>query len=362
MKKLTLSHLDDLYIGSAILGAGGGGDPSLFYMIAKHQMEKTGDPVQMITCSELTPDDLVIPVGIMGAPMVEIEKIPTGLEYNPLIKTLEQTLGKKVTVVMGIEIAGSNGFLPFIVACQLGLPILDADMMGRAFPEVQMCSSHLFGAPSSPGFAADCLGNVVTIHANNNVILEKLGRQITISMGSWSAFSLCPISGTEAQRCTIHKSFTKAIAIGKAHREAKKNGEDPLEAVLNICKGVCIGSGKITDIDRAISKGFLKGKVTIQGKTEKIEISFQNEFLIAKCNGKITATTPDIISLLEQETGEPVTNETLRFGLKVNVIVLPSPPVWTTKEGLALVGPRHFGYETDYQPIAKSKFATTGKI
>lgn len=355
MKKLTLNQLDDLYIGSAILGAGGGGDPSLFYMIAKHQMEKMGTPVNMITCSELKPEDFVIPVGIMGAPMVEIEKIPTGLEYNSLIETLEETLGKKITVVMGIEIAGSNAFLPFIVASQLGLPILDADMMGRAFPEVQMCSSHLYGAPSSPGFAADCLGNVVTIHAKNNVVLEKLGRQVTISMGSWSAFSLCPITGLEAQRCTIHKSFTKAIAIGKAHREAKIEGKDPMEAVLNICKGVCIGSGKITDIDRAISKGFLRGNVTIQNKTDKIEIAFQNEFLIAKCNGKIMATTPDIISLMEKETGEPVTNESLRFGLKVNVIVLPSPPVWTSKEGLALVGPRHFGYETDYLPISKSK-------
>jgi hypothetical protein len=354
MKKLTLDSLDDLLVGSAILGSGGGGDSAYSYMMAKHQIEKFG-PVPVIKCSELKEEDLIIPVGIMGAPLVEFEKIQTGLEYNPLIQILEKTIGKKATVIMPIEVAGGNAFLPTIVANQLGLPVLDADMMGRAFPEVQMCSSHLFGAPSSPGFVADCLGNTVVIHAKNNQVLEKIGRQITISMGSWSAFALCPLSGPEAQRCTIHKSISKAISIGKAHREAKKNREDPLEAVLNICKGVCIGSGKITDIDRAISKGFLKGNVTIQNKTEKMEICFQNEFLLAKCNGKVLATTPDIITLLEQETGEPVTSDSIRFGLKVNLIVLPSPPVWTTKEGLSLVGPRHFGYETDYQPIQKCK-------
>ncbi|CCB87585.1 MULTISPECIES: DUF917 domain-containing protein [Parachlamydia] len=354
MKKLTLDQLDDLTIGSAILGSGGGGDPAYFYMMTKHLMEKLG-PVSMIKSSELKPDDLVLPMGMIGAPLVETEKFPTGLEYISLIRDVENVTGKKVTVLMPCEAAGSNAFFPIMVANQLGLPILDADLMGRAFPEVQMCSNRLLGLPSAPAFISDWRGNSVIINAQTPLTLEKIARQITISIGSWGVFADRPMSADEAEKYTIPKSMSRALSIGKVHREAKAAGTDPLEAVLTLCKGFWIGSGKITDIDRAISKGFQKGNVVIQNKNDRMEICFQNEYLLAKCNGKILATTPDIIMLMEQETGEPITSESLRFGLKVNLIALPSPSIWTTKQGLSVVGPRYFGYETDYLPIQKSK-------
>jgi DUF917 family protein len=169
-------------------------------------------------------------------------------------------------------------------------------------------------------------------------------------MGSTNAYGFYPLTGEQVERCALQKTISKAIAIGKVHREAKVKGSDPLEAVLERCKGICIGSGKIVDIDRLISKGFLNGVVTIRNKQDKIELIFQNEYLMAKLNGQIAATTPDILMLLEQETGTPVTSEFLHFGLKVNLVVLPAPSVWTTAAGLALVGPRRFGYEVDYYP------------
>ncbi|MBS4167675.1 DUF917 domain-containing protein [Parachlamydia sp. AcF125] len=354
MKKLTVDQLDDLAIGSAILGSGGGGDPAYFYMMANYLMEKLG-PVSIIKTSELKPDDFILPLGMIGAPLVETEKFPTGREYVSLIRDVETATGRKVTVLMPCEAAGSNAFVPVMIGNQLGLPVLDADLMGRAFPEVQMCSNRLLGLPPAPAFISDCLGNSVIINAQNSLTLEKIARQITISMGSWGLFADRPMTAQEAEKCVIHKSMSRALSIGKAHREAKAKGTDPLEAVLNLCKGLCIGTGKITDIDRTISKGFLKGSVAIQNKNDRLEICFQNEYLLAKCNGKILATTPDIIMLMEQETGEPITSESLRFGLKVDLIVLPSPSIWTTKQGLAVVGPRYFGYETDYLPIQKSR-------
>lgn len=354
MKKLTLDNLDDLAIGSAILGSGGGGDTSYAHMMAKYQMEKT-EFVSLINFSELDPEDLVLPIGIMGAPLAELEKILNGNEFLFMFEKLEKTLEKKINAILPFEIGGANAFVPLMVASQMNLPVLDADTMGRAFPEGQMSSCNLLGASPTPGFVTDCLGNTAIIHATNSRMMEKISRHVTIAMGSIAAFGFYPLSGFQAEKCTLHKSVSKAISIGRAHRKAKEEGSDPLEAVLNLCKGIYIGSGRITDIDRAISKGFLNGSVTLQSSDEQIVVYFQNEYLVAKRNDKIVATTPDILMLLEQETGTPITSESIQYGLRANLIALPAPPIWTTSSGLELVGPRHFGYEVDYQPIQKPK-------
>lgn len=354
MKKLNVDSLKDLALGGAILGSGGGADPDLHYMITKVQMEKTG-PVPLINFSELKPTDLILPIGVIGAPSAETEKLSSGNEFEILIGYVEKALKKKVTVLMPFEIGGGCGFISIHAASKLGLSVLDADTMGRAFPEAQMSSCNLLGACPSPGFITDCLGNTTVIYTRNTETLEKIGRQVAVAMGSIAAFGFFPLTPKEAEKYTFHKSVSRALSIGKVLREARENGQDPIHALLNHCKGVKIGSGKITDIDRVISRGFLYGAVTIHNKSEKIELDFQNEYLVAKRDGKIVATTPDILMLLEQETGLPIDSQHLQYGLKVHLVALPAASHWTTPAGLTLVGPRHFGYEIDYHPISNYK-------
>jgi DUF917 family protein len=356
MKKFYIENIPDLAIGSAILGSGGGGDSVQPAMMAKIQMQKTG-PISLINYSELKKDDVILPIGYLGAPSAEYEKLPNGREFETMFEYLKKTLNIEITVLMPFEIGGGNALVPFAEAARMGLPILDADTMGRAFPEAQMCSCHLQGVSPSPGFLTDSQGNTMIIYASGTKILEKIGRQAAVAMGSVAAFGFFPLKTEEVERCTFTKSITKAMSLGKTVRESREKGKDPLEAILNLCKGIKIGSGKITDIDRSISGGFLYGKTVIETKNDKIELDFQNEFLVAKRQGNIVATTPDILMLLEQGTGTPIDSTQLQFGLKVHVIALPAPSLWATPAGLELVGPRHFGYDVDYHPIINTKKA-----
>ncbi len=41
--------------------------------------------------------------------------------------------------VMSCEIGGANGLEPLAIAARMELPVVDADFMGRAFPELQVC-------------------------------------------------------------------------------------------------------------------------------------------------------------------------------------------------------------------------------
>lgn len=354
MKKLTCYELDCLAIGSAILGSGGGGDPSYDILMAKYQIEQCG-PIHLLDIQELDENALVVPLAFMGAPLVSIEKIPSGREFIQMMPILEKTMGKSPTVLMPAEIGGGNAFTPLTAACQLGLPVLDADTIGRAFPELQMSSCSVFGHPSDPAFITDSFGNTTVIHAKNSLTVEKLARQITIAMGSSSAIAIYLMSGTQAKKMTVPGSISRAIEIGGAFLKARKEKTSPVEAVLAVTGGIKIISGKIVDIHQTVEGGFLTGYVMIQKEGLSCKMIYKNEYLMALCNDKVVATTPDILMLLEQETGKPITSESLQFGLQVELIALPSPSIWKTPQGLSLVGPQAFGLNAEYKPIGTSQ-------
>jgi DUF917 family protein len=61
--------------------------------------------------------------------------------------------------------------------------------------------------------------------------------------------------------------------------------------------------------------------------------------------------TPDLITVLDAETGTPITTEGIRYGARCVVIGIPCDNKWRTDRGIELVGPRYFGYDTDYIPV-----------
>jgi DUF917 family protein len=83
-------------------------------------------------------------------------------------------------------------------------------------------------------------------------------------------------------------------------------------------------------------------------------VEFQNEFLIARHDEVVVATTPDIISIVDAETLRNIGSESVRYGQRVKVIALEAPTILTTPAALAVVGPRAFGMELDYRSIRNS--------
>ena len=67
---------------------------------------------------------------------------------------------------------------------------------------------------------------------------------------------------------------------------------------------------------------------------------------------------PDLIMILELDTGAPITTESLRFGQRVAVIGLPAHDLLKTPEALKVVGPKAFGYpDLTFRPMAVRKKA-----
>lgn len=324
--------LDALAIGAAILGSGGGGAPSYNRKLTEYCFVQYGTP-KIIPPDKLSEDDFILPVAFMGAPLVALEKLPSGKEFPAILHALEKECGRKITALVAAEIGGANAFTPLWVGALLGLPVVDGDLIGRAFPELQMNSCHLHGLSCSPSALADATGDVLVMYPDSMEELERIARAETVRRGSRAAIALPPMSGDVAKKVLVPGTLTQAIQLGKALS---------LEDLLTVGRGRLIGEGIITDVNHTITGGFLQGNIRIEGK-ETLELRYQNEFLVAKGNHGIVARTPSIITVLDQEFSTPITTAELAFGLSVKVIVLEAPAIWETPKGMALVGPEYFG-------------------
>jgi len=361
MRRITVHDMDDLALGAAVLGTGGGGDPHIGKLTAAEAMRRHGD-VTLIDVGDLADDDLIVPAAMMGAPTVMVEKLPRGDEIVRAVESLQEYLGQPIRAVTPIEAGGLNSTTPFIVASHLGLPLLDADGMGRAFPELQMVTMTLHGIAATPMAIGDEKGNTAILNTVDNAWAERIARTMTIQMGGVAMIALYAMNGAQARRALVPGTVSLAIRLGGAIRGARARKADPIAAVLDVTGGQRLFKGKIVDVSRRTERGFARGEATIQGLDaddgHALVIQFQNENLIALKDGQVVATVPDLITVLDAETGEPVTTETLRYGFRVVVIGMPCAEAWRGPAALALVGPRVFGYDVDYSPLPTNGRAT----
>jgi len=217
MRQITAAQLDDIALGAAVLGTGGGGDPYIGKLMAKAAIERNG-PVTLLDPDELDDDALVIPSAMMGAPTVMLEKVPRGTEIVTAFNAIQDFLGRKATATMSIEAGGLNSTTPFIVAAELGIPLVDADTMGRAFPEIQMCTPTLYGVTATPMSIADEKGNSAIIRTVDNRWTESFARTLTIDMGCSAFIGLYPMSAAPRPASPAASRPSRARAPTPARR------------------------------------------------------------------------------------------------------------------------------------------------
>lgn len=355
MRKIGLSEIEDIALGAALLGAGGGGDPYVGKLVAIGAVEECG-PVTLLDPEEVPDDALIVPIAMMGAPTILSEKGIGGNEYKTLYKMVSQFYGKEIYAFMPIEAGGVNSMLPIAAAARLGLPMVDADAMGRAFPELQMVTFTIGGVKATPMALTDEKGNCVIFDTITNKWTEELARAVTMSCGGAVAVSMYCVDGATLKKYAVKNIVTRSQNLGEAIRKVKNDREGtPEENFLKFTEGFMLFKGKITDVLRETRDAFNFGKVVMDGigdfKGKKASVEFQNENLIAEIEGKILATAPDLICMVDTETFIPITTDAVKYGKRVMVVGLKCFEMWRTEAGLELVGPRYFGCDTDYIPI-----------
>lgn len=131
--------------------------------------------MRVVTPAAVPAEQLVVEAGYMGAPTVGIEKLDSSQAeaavhavlqaYRSITTSLpsaddsagsggQDSAGSEVpplclrgqhppqlAALMAGEVGGGNGLEPLVVGSRLGLPVVDGDFMGRAFPELQARSA-----------------------------------------------------------------------------------------------------------------------------------------------------------------------------------------------------------------------------
>ena len=354
MRKIGLKELEDIALGAALLGAGGGGDPYVGKLMAMSAIRECGE-VSLLDPEEIPDDALIVPIAMMGAPSILMEKGIGGNEYKTLYEMVSQFYGKDIYAFMPIEAGGVNSMLPIAAAARLGLPLVDADGMGRAFPELQMVTFTMAGVSATPMALTDEKGNVTMFRTVTNKWTEELARAVTMSCGGSVSVSLFCVDGKTLKEYGVKNIVTRSEKLGAAIHSVKNCEDSPEENFLRFTEGYKLFRGKISDVLRETDGKFNLGKVVMDGigdcKGHTGTVTFQNENLCCEVDGKILATAPDLICIVDTETFSPVTTEALKYGKRVLVVGLKCFEAWRSAAGLELVGPRYFGIDTDYIPL-----------
>ncbi|MDA9397914.1 DUF917 domain-containing protein [Bradyrhizobium sp. CCBAU 45389] len=355
LKTISLEEIEALAVGAWILGTGGGGSPYLG-LLNLRRLYAEGHRVQLMSPLDLDDEDWVAVVSNMGAPLVGQERLADSRNIARAVRMQEEINNIKFRAVMSVEIGGGNGVQALMAAAHLGIPVVDADCMGRAFPEAQMTSVAIGGLRPYPCTLYDPRGiEAVVTKVPTWKWMERASRKICVEMGSIASTSKAPRTGREVKDWGIHFTTTKAIRIGRAVQEANRRHEDPIAALLATEGGKKLFTGKIVDVARRTTEGFLRGTAMVDGsdadRGTKLKLSFQNEWIVAWRDEEAIATSPDLICVLDSVNGHGIGTETIRYGQRVTVVALPAPPVLTSQRGLEFVGPRAFGYDLDFRSL-----------
>ncbi|OWF35079.1 uncharacterized protein LOC110443383 [Mizuhopecten yessoensis] len=404
---LSLWDVECIGLGAGILGCGGGGSPYLGRLTAKMAI-KEGKVIRVITKEKLlskyrskqkSANSIVVPVAFMGAPLIASEKLLSGepakslsclqqlykdgyrdgelpSEHNHTVESDDgityirnyqpsepstsssTTLGdKEIVALVSAEIGGLNCIEPLLVSAELGIPVLDADGMGRAFPELQMYCPVIYGKRPFPSTLADCKGRTdVVLKVDTAKILENHFRKTVVDMGCSAGVTICSIQVADDFDKLIHYSISHAWRLGRAVLLSRRENTSPTDAIRMETNGFLNIIGKIIDVCRDTAGGFNKGFIRIDGidnfSDKEGLIEFQNENLIVRIGARssqkddmaIVTCVPDLITVVDTDTGEPIPTENVQYGQRVSVLTLPSHPMLRTPRALEFVGPCAFGY------------------
>lgn len=352
MKYLDKNDVNKMAIGASLLGTGGGGDPYVGKLMAQQAIEQHGQ-IKMITVDDLEPSSIVATFAMVGAPTVLVEKIPSFESFEILYNEFVKYNNDKIDAIMPIEAGGVNSMIPIIFAAINGLPLVDADGMGRAFPEMQMDTFNINGIHNTPAVFADEKGNTAILNSVDGRWTEKITRSLTTVMGGSILNGVYLLSKQDLKDYAVLNTVSISIAIG----DILMNSKQPVEALQQLLGGTILFQGKIQDVERRTDGGFVKGAAILSGLNESQAstciLEFQNENLVCLVDGTPRCLTPDLITVLDMETGMPITTEKLRFGMRCLVFAQPADDKWKTETGIRAVGPKYFGYDYEYIPLEK---------
>jgi DUF917 family protein len=279
--EIRRSDLSALALGSGILGTGGGGNSYYGQLVASGVLGE-GTSVRVIDVTEMDPEAFAISSAVIGAPLVCLEKPPSLRAMQIGFDSVSAVLTRRVGAFVAAEIGGLQCMFPLILAAQTGLPLLDGDSIGRAFPELQMCTFMIYGTTPGLPMALSHEGGMLLDakapreesaprQSSNRPANEPAGIEVErrlrkiCSDNGGLIYMTTTFDHESLTRTLIRGSIALALALGRAVEAARAAKRDPIAAIVEAGRGKRFIGGKVIDVERQFRAGHDWGTVRLEG-------------------------------------------------------------------------------------------------
>jgi uncharacterized protein len=369
IRTLSEQEIIDALVGSSIQSTRNSNNESMIKQ-AKTLLSQ-GKTFTMIDADDLPDDWMVVAAagGVGGGGAWEHVVERTKMQNLPTVENtrlasaeaLAKHMGVKWNAIIRNEAAGAM-MGAFSSAVELGIPVVDACLAGRAKPELNLQVSFINGVSGSPAALVTRWGDTIILDKTvDDYRLEDLARAVAVSSGGGSSIARNPMTGKQVKNATIRGAVSEAILFGRTVREAREQGRDPIEALIKVADGHKLFHGVVKTAHPRGERGFnwedaeIEGIGPYAGHTYKVFV--KNENIISWLDGKPDVLPPDLIYTLDPKTGDAITSPRMGgypLGMEVVLVGRAAPAMWRTSKGVELFGPRHFGFDLDYVSLEET--------
>jgi uncharacterized protein len=366
--------IQDFVTGLAFLGTGGGAGRIEDAMEMLAPILAAGKAITLVSPDELPEDTWTTAIASWGGrdpdtPPAQSELAQYGLTKErytlpermvEAAKELAAFRGVRLGATVSMELGASATIGAILTGMALGIPAVDSDYVGRAIPEAGQSKMDLAGIPPMPMGFVDRWGNVTFVKSAVSALMgDRLARHISMAAyGKGVGGSAYLVQIRDAKKGLVRGSLLTALKIGKALREGVGTAE-PLTPLIKLTGGRILFMGEAVSTDWESNEAYVFRKFTYRLKGtgpytgHACRVWVKNEHHIVWRDEKVVGTSPDILMLTDSETNRPLsTRGDVTPGRKVSIFGMKAlDPIWHTPAGLALLGPRHFGFDFDYVPL-----------
>jgi DUF917 family protein len=358
---------EDFVRGGLFMGTGGGGDVEWGMDMLTAALDE-GLSIEWVDVSEV-PDDAwtctsygtgsIAPPSPEAQAQIERLGLVDKLGHRAMevaVRELEEYTGVKIGAIVPVELGAGNMPAPLVTGVRLGIPVVDGDYGGRAYPEEMQSTLYLYEKKPFPLAGADPWGDVVILKETcSSAMMERIGKML--SLAAYGEFFLAAslLSGRETKEVIVPGTLTRCLSLGRAIRQARERGDDPVQAAIEHTDGWLLFEGEVTGKDWDDQGGLMFGTIHIRGTGDyaghTLDVWFKNENQVSWLDGEPYVCSPDLVTIADRETGQGFTNTVIAAGHRVAVVGIKGLEAFRSERGLAAAGPRYFGFDIDYVAI-----------
>lgn len=363
----TQQKIEDFTRGCCFYATGGGGPP-LFGQQMLNDVLNAGKKIHIIDVENVAQNAWTVCPYLMGSsgPQTEATKkiMQTyGLNEKTIsnmpaqaTQLLLSEMGIRLDAVMPLELGGAATASALATAAMLDVPVIDADYEGRALPEISQMLPAIHNVDLLPIASCDAYGNQTLIKKTiNQKMMERIGKYLSSASFGLIGQACLLKQLKEVRPYMLVNTLSKAYSVGIALRHAREKNENVSESIINLTAAKILFTGNIVSIDAQELEGYYVGDTIISGtetfKNHQLKVWFKNEFLLSWLNGNPYIACPDLITMVDASTYEPITNSQLRKGMAVIVFGLRAPQQLQSPAALKVLEPKHFGFDFQSQPL-----------